>query len=765
MALHYRATPSATRSFLGAALLLAAAVMAGSVHAAVWSDVSETAITPVGMRTVEPDRFRTVQVDFDALGTLLARAPMEGTPAATSAPLRFELPMPDGTTATLGVVESPVMAPELAAQYPEIRTYLARGVTDPGIFGRLDRTPHGFHAIVFTPEGSIYIDPYQRNDVENYIVYRKGDVKRPGGFECEVFDEDGMGEEIKALVREGAVVGHGTQLRTYRLACAATGEYTTFHGGTVPLGLAAINTCMNRVNGVYEKDLSIRMVLVPNNNLIVYTNSATDPYSNFNGVAMLTENQNNIDLVIGTANYDIGHVFSTGGGGVASLAVICRAGLKARGVTGLPTPIGDVFAIDYVAHEMGHQYGGNHTFNGSSGACSGGNRNAATAYEPGSGSTIMAYAGICAPQDLQPNSDDYFIWISIQEIIAYTTVGLGNGCPVITNTGVVVPTISAPASGFTIPISTPFSLTATATTTGTPTYCWEESDLGPAGHPNFPSGNAPIFRSFDPVASRTRTFPKLSDILNNIQVLGEIMASYSRNLSFRVTVRDAQAGGVGVENASILFFVTNTAGPFVITAPNTAGIIWQGTSLQNVTWNVANTTLAPVSVPTVNILLSTDGGQTFPTTLAANTSNDGTEQIVVPNINTNQGRIKVEAVGNVFFDINNFNFQIQTVAGIADDAAAGAAGQLVLRENRPNPFNPETHISFDLPNAGPTSLRVYDMTGRLVATLVDRHLTAGAHSATWNGVDMNGQQVASGVYLYELQTATARETRRMTLLK
>jgi Metallo-peptidase family M12B Reprolysin-like/FlgD Ig-like domain len=762
MAQHYRASLSATRLLLGAALLLC---MTGSAYAAVWSDVSETAIAPAGTRTVEPDRFRTVNVDFDALGTLLARAPMEGTAAATSAPLRFELPFPDGTTTVLSVVESPVMAPELGAQYPEIRTYLGRGVKDPSIFARLDRTPHGFHAIVFTPEGSIYIDPYQRNDVENYIVYAKRDAPRPDGFECQVIDEDGMAEEVKALIRSGAVVGHGTQLRTYRLAVGATGEYTAFHGGTVPLGLAAINTCMNRVNGVYEKDLSIRMVLVPNNNLIVYTNSATDPYSNFDGFAMLNQNQANIDLVIGSANYDIGHVFSTGGGGVASLAVVCRAGLKARGVTGLPTPIGDVFAIDYVAHEMGHQYGGNHSFNGTAGACSGGNRNAATAYEPGSGSTIMAYAGICPGQDLQPNSDDYFHWISIQEIINYTTVGLGNGCPVTTNTGVIVPTISAPVGGFTIPISTPFALTATSTTTGTATYCWEESDLGPAGHPNFPSGNAPIFRSFDPVASPTRTFPKLSDILNNIQVLGEIMPSYTRNLSFKVTVRDAQAGGVGVENSSILFSVTNTAGPFTITAPNTAGIVWQGTSLQNVTWNVANTTLAPVSVPTVNILLSTDGGQTFPTTLAAATANDGTEQIVVPNIATSQGRVKVEAVANVFFDINNFNFQITTVAAIDAADAAGAAGQLVLRDNRPNPFNPQTQISFDLPSAGPASLRVYDLSGRLVATLVDATLTSGAHSATWDGTDLHGQAVASGVYLYELRAGASRETRRMTLLK
>ncbi|MBK8382630.1 MAG: hypothetical protein IPL16_12235 [Ignavibacteria bacterium] len=326
----------------------------------------------------------------------------------------------------------------------------------------------------------------------------------------------------------------GQQLRTYRLACAATGEYTAFFGGTVALGQAAIVTSMNRVNGIYERDLSVRMTLVANNTSIVYTNSATDPYTNGNGSTMLGQNQTNCDAVIGSANYDIGHVFSTGGGGIAGLGVVCSNGNKARGVTGSTSPVGDPYDIDYVAHEMGHQFSGNHSFNGSSGSCSGGNRNASTAWEPGSASTIMGYAGICSPQDLQPNSDALFHTGNVSEITAFTQTGGGNSCPVTTNTGNTPPTVTVPAGGFTIPISTPFQLTGSATDVETPgslTYIWEEWILVRQVHlrSRWKCSDLQIIYT---CSITNKNFPKLSDLLNNTSTIGEILPTYTRSLNF-----------------------------------------------------------------------------------------------------------------------------------------------------------------------------------------------------------------------------------------
>ena len=555
------------------------------------------------------------------------------------------------------------MEPALAAKFPELKTYIGYGLTE-GIFNvRFDLTPSGFHAMIRTLDGTFYIDPYSQGNIINYISYYKKNyqplISNP--FICEGPEiEIEIAEEIRNLVSNGFEYRIGENLRTYRLALAATGEYTAFHGGTVTAGMNAVVVAMNRVNQIYENEVAVRMILIANNDTLIYTNAGTDPYSNNNGSAMLSQNQSNLDAVIGNANYDIGHVFSTGGGGIAGLGVVCRTGQKAWGVTGLPNPIGDPFYVDYVAHEMGHQYGGNHSFNGNAGACGGGNGNPSTAYEPGSGSTIMAYAGICGSHNLQNFSDDYFHGISIDEIVAYTTVSFGNSCPVITATGNNAPVVTVPTGGFAIPINTPFSLTGSATDpNGDPlTYCWEEFDLGPAGHPNTPSGNAPIFRSFDPVTSTSRTFPKLSNIINNTQTIGEILPSYSRNLTFRLTSRDNRIGGGGVgKSSNLAFTVTSTAGPFLVTSPNTA-VNWPALSNQTITWNVANTNTAPVNCALVNILLSTDGGQTFPITIVSNTANDGIEDVVISNNQTTTARIEIKAADNIFFDMSNTNFTI-----------------------------------------------------------------------------------------------------------
>ncbi len=736
---------------------VASAVPATSL---LWSDVSPTSIPPAGERLITPDHYRALAVDREALGDFLAGVPLEGTVAAAERAV-IALPLPAGGFGRYAIVEAPILAPALQARYPEIRTYAGYGIDDPTATVRLDSTPAGFHGLILSAEGTIYIDPFQRGDVTHYQSYYKHDFHSDKTLEgCTVVDEDGMAAEI-ARLSEGGSPRSGTELRTYRAAVAATGEYTTFHGGTVALGLAAVTTSMNRVTGVYEREVSVRMELVSNNDLIIYTNAATDPYTNNNGGTMLGQNQANLDAVIGNANYDIGHVFSTGGGGIAGLGVVCRTGNKARGVTGLSAPIGDPFDIDYVAHEIGHQYGSNHCFNGNAGSCSGGNRNGPTAYEPGSGSTIMAYAGICGSQNLQQHSDDYFVWISIQEIVTYTTAGAGSTCPVRTPTGVSEPFVDAGIGGFTIPLGTPFTLSASAITTGTPTFCWEESDLGPAGHPNTPSGNAPIFRSFDPVSSTDRTFPKQSDLLNNVHTIGELLPTYARNLTFKVTIRDFQTGGVGVANDGIAFAVAS-AGPFLVTAPNTA-VTWTAGTQETVSWDVASTDIAPVSCANVNIRLSTDGGVTFPSVLVAETPNDGSEAVSVPYTATTTARIKVEAADNIFFDLSNVNFTIQF--NPASTAETPAVSGLGLVASHPNPFTGATTIGFQMPQSGHASLRVFDPAGRLIRTLLDGQLSAGRHDALWEGMDAAGKPVGSGFYLYELRAAGQTLTGRTTLIR
>ncbi|HSN75171.1 MAG TPA: zinc-dependent metalloprotease family protein [Anaerolineae bacterium] len=646
--------------------VLAGPTLPAQPAAVLWNDVDERTFTPAGERWIVPQQYRVVELNVAALQDLLAAAPLEGTPAAAESDVVLALPLPEGGYGRFRIVESPVMAPELAAQFPEITTYAGQGLDDPTATTRLDWTPAGFHAIIFGLSGTVYIDPFSRNDVTHYISYYARDfIPSPDKRYEETLpfgaDSEAMQAELAELIAEGVLAPTGSELRTYRLAVAATGEYTIFHGGTVPLGLAAIVTSVNRVNGVYEREVAVRMVLVANNHLLVYTDPNSDPYTNNNGSTMLGQNQANLDSVIGNANYDFGHVFSTGGGGVAYLGVICRTGLKARGVTGLSAPVGDPFDIDYVAHEMGHQFGGNHSFNGNAGSCAGGNRNGPTAYEPGSGSTIMAYAGICGAQNLQLNSDDYFHGVNLDEIVAYSTVGSGNGCPVVTPTGNDPPVVSVGLGRLTIPSQTPFMLTGQASDPNGDalTYNWEEFDLGPAGAPNNPL-SPPFFRSWPSVASPARTFPRLSDLVNNTTVIGEVLPNVTRSLAFRLTVRDNRLGGGGVNSANVSFDVTTAAGPFQVTAPNTA-VTWAGNSQQTVTWNVAGTTAAPVSCSNVALSLSSDGGFTYPIALVSNTPNDGSQSIVVPNIATTAARVRVACANNVFFDISNANFTITPV--------------------------------------------------------------------------------------------------------
>src|SRR6476661_794320 len=641
-------------------------------------------------------RSRPLTLDVNAMRAALATAPLETR--AGAAPLVLSLPLPDGSTSRFAVREAPIMEPGLAAQFPAIKTYAGVGLDDAYASVRLDMTPQGFHAQVLSPTtGAYYIDPVSRTDAQHYLSFYKKDMNRAavGGVAPCGFTPSA--EDLAAAKQRQATASNtaarnlagpsGPLLRTYRLALACTPEYSVTKGNTTAGVMAGEVTSINRVVGVYEKELAVRLVLVANNNQLIFlSGTGTQPspaYSNNNGGAMLTQNQTNVDRIIGNANYDIGHVFSTGGGGIAGLGVVCGT-RKAQGVTGSPSPVGDAFDIDYVAHEMGHQFGGNHPFNGDAGSCAGGNRNATTAWEPGSGSTIMAYAGICGTaNDLQPNSDATFHTGNFQEMRTFIE---STSCNTTANlaTGNTAPTVTVPTVSKTLPIGTPFKLTATATDAENDplTYSWEEMDLGAQGSPSaaqVAGQNVPLFRSFDPTVSGTRYFPRLSNLLANTTNIGERLPTVTRTLKFRCTARDQHNGPAGVIggvdfSAFLNLNVSSTAGPFVVTAPNTA-VTWTGGAAQTVTWNVAGTTAAPVSCATVNIRLSTDGGLTYPTTLLSGVPNNGSAIVTLPAITSSTARIMVEAADNYFFDISNANFSIVAAPGPVITSFSPGGGQ------------------------------------------------------------------------------------------
>ena len=619
----------------------------------VWADVSARGLNVAGEQTIQPSQYRTLALRTDALTPLLASAPLEFTSAATQSPVELDLPLPDGTYGRFQIVESPIMEAALAAKYPTIKTYAGQGIDDPAATVRFDVTPLGFHAQILSPNGRIFIDPLTNQTTTYYMSYYTRDYTSSNPAELEFSEEVKQLNDNPSSQSQSQITGVATQLRTYRLALAASGEYTQHFGGKSN-AIAQMITSINRVNGIYIRDLASKLQFIGNNDQIVYENPATDPYTG----DYLTENQIALDSTIGNSNYDIGHVVTLGSGGVAYLGVVCDNGFKAGGTTGRPNPVGDPFDVDYLAHELGHQFGGPHTFNNDNGSSCIGNRSAANAYEPGSGSTIMAYAGICgAAANLQANSDPYFHVGSILKINTYlATTSCG------TLTGSNNPPTANAGNDYTIPANTPFLLTGVANDVDNDslTYAWEEFDLGPANQlDNANATTAPIFRSFNPTTYPQRAFPQMSDTASGTQTKGEILPNVSRTFNFKLTVRDNQAtvGAIAVDDMQL--FVNNAAGPFTVTSLNAPAAYVVGDT-ETITWDVANTNIAPINCAEVNVTASSNGGLNFMDGLVLNTdtANDGSTTFTMPPINSTAVRIKVQCKDNVFFNINSANLTI-----------------------------------------------------------------------------------------------------------
>lgn len=664
------------RNLLSATILSLAVGLSSPAGAEIWQDVSDDSgakhakSRSMRAQTGALNKARRLNLNMPELVFTLNQAPGEHFGVSNT---QIELPLPNGELRRYTLYHSPIMAKGLADQHPDIQTYSIVDSLNPENTGRLDLTPKGFHGIISHGGDTVYIDPigtsgqYQSYFKSDFAAERARQNKSP--MLCMAKDKETSGaKNLTSFSNTKEKFSFGTNLRTYRLAMAATGEFSQFHGGTKESTLAAIVTGINRVNQVFERDAAIKLELVANTSDVIYTDAATDPFTDDDADALINEVGPEIDAKIGAANYDIGHVFSTGGGGLAGFGVVC-GNSKAEGVTGSPQPINDPFFIDFVAHEIGHQFSANHTFNSNLSSCEG-NREASAAYEPGSGSTIMGYASLCEEEDIQTQADAYFHTHSLtqmSEFVSDTT--LGGSCGVSTSLSNAAPVPNAGPDGH-IPKSTPFILTGSATDANSAdslSYVWEQYDLGTettGRAENVDDGSRPLFRSFPPKSSPSRTFPQPGDVLSGTSSFGEVLPTTDRDLNFRLTVRDGK-GGVAAENMKLT--VSSAAGPFIVTAPAAAS--WTGNSTQAITWDVANTTAAPISCDAVDITLSEDGGRTFETIIVSATPNDGSQSVTVPNVTTTTGRIRVKCSSQPFFAVNSGTISISGSTTPAPNAA------------------------------------------------------------------------------------------------
>ncbi|RLZ11954.1 reprolysin-like metallopeptidase [Faecalibacter macacae] len=731
-----------------------------------WQEIKNANFKPTNLieRITIPKEHKLFTLDTENLKKELNQTSNKGA----NQPRLVSIPNGDGQIIKYLVEESSIMAPNLQDKYDMVRSYVGKS-QDGKHSIRFSFSPyHGLSAMIFQSDKVSYIEAYTE-DLNTYISYNRKSVESTHDFICDtenIHQENIIKQAIENIPTNRTAVDG--QLRKYRLALATTVEYSRYHfnraglaGGTdeekVAAVMSAINVAMTRVNGIYEKEFGVTMELIDNNDKLIFIR--TDEYTNNSGSAMLGENQTVIDREIGIDNYDIGHVFSTGGGGVAYLRSPCGY-LKAGGVTGLSAPINDVFYIDFVAHEMGHQFGATHTFNNS---CSG-NRSTATAIEPGSGSTIMAYAGICPP-NVQNNSDPYFSTASVNNIYSFITSNAGQ-CSVNTESGNNEPEIDLNKLSYHIPHSTAFKLDAIATDVDGDnlTYSWEQTDNQTSTQtavqpPISTNTGGPTFRSIIPTTESERYFPNFQSILANKLTLAtnpapftwEVLPSVARRLNFSLLVRDNNPVGGQTARKNVTISVKEV-GPFQVTSQENSET-WTGGQEATISWDVAGTDANNINTTDVKIILSLDGGITWDYTLVESTPNNGTYTFIVPHGigETTNARLMILPIDNIYLAVNKVNFTINSPLSIIE-----------VNDNNaititPNPSRGEVNIE-TAKNYSNFIAYVNDMTGKQVYNYNTARADVKSHK-------LNLSHLPNGVYIVTVKADGEQYSKKLVIKK